>query len=259
MRTRIVIVILVILLLGAGSVATALGFFLLSVRTARETPNPLAVAMAESGKILLVPLDAAGTVNPVASSPEVLAAAHRTFTTRCAVCHGPDGKADTPIGAHIYPRAADLTAARTQGKSDGALFWLIDNGLPHTGMPGWHDLIPAHDIWGLVRYVRELPKGVPAAAAATPAPSSSGGAGATVTTNIVNYTFIPITVPRNTRVVWLNQDIEDHTVTSSENPPRFDSDTFAPGKSFEYTFTEPGTYNYFCRVHNGMTGVVIVQ
>jgi hypothetical protein len=31
------------------------------------------------------------------------------------------------------------------------------------------------------------------------------------------------------------------------------------GKEFSYTFTEIGTFNYYCQVHPAMTGIVIVD
>jgi len=64
-------------------------------------------------------------------------------------------------------------------------------------------------------------------------------------------------------VRWENADTAAHTVTSGtpEDGPDgiFDSSLFAPGKDFEYQFTEAGNFDYFCLVHPWMTGVVIVS
>lgn len=38
----------------------------------------------------------------------------------------------------------------------------------------------------------------------------------------------------------------------------FDSRTIQPGKTFEFTFSDAGTYNYFCTIHPWMTGQVII-
>lgn len=62
-------------------------------------------------------------------------------------------------------------------------------------------------------------------------------------------------------VVWKNADTVTHTVTSGVVPEPdnlFDSGLFAPGKSFPYTFTEPGNFPYFCIVHPWMEGIVSV-
>ena len=39
----------------------------------------------------------------------------------------------------------------------------------------------------------------------------------------------------------------------------FDSGNMAPGATWRYTFTKPGTYQFFCVVHPFMKGVVIVK
>lgn len=260
MKTRGLIAILVLLLFGAGAVILTLSFFLLSARSALDTPNPAAIAIAEAGKVFLIPPEAQSAKNPITASPDVLSSAHRLFTTRCSICHGSDGKGDTPIGSHIYPRAADLTASRTQSKSDGALAWIIGNGIPHTGMPGWKQTLKDEDIWQLVTYVRALPNGVPpeTAPAASGAQPAAGTAN-TVTMTINNYTFVPsITVATGTKVVWVNKDDETHTVTSEGEPSGLDSPEFKTDQTYEFTFSQPGTYKYMCRVHNYMHGEVVV-
>jgi plastocyanin len=62
-------------------------------------------------------------------------------------------------------------------------------------------------------------------------------------------------------VVWTNDGDRAHTVTSEDGT--FDSGFIGANKVFEHTFTEPGTYYYFCEYHggprSGMWGVVIVN
>ena len=65
-------------------------------------------------------------------------------------------------------------------------------------------------------------------------------------------------------VSWLNEDTAAHTVTSGdikgEGPDGiFDSSLLGPGKTFSHTFTEAGTFKYFCMVHPWMEGIVTVQ
>ena len=171
--SRVIIVLLVIALGVTGAVALVLSFFLLSARSALDTPNPLAISIADSGKAFLVPGDVQAMANPVPAGEDVVRTAKTVYTARCVVCHGADGKGNTTIGEHIYPRAADLTSARTQGKSDGTLFWIIQNGLPHTGMPGWKDTLTDEQIWQQVRLVRQLPQGLPPDPTPTPAPTTA--------------------------------------------------------------------------------------
>ncbi len=70
------------------------------------------------------------------------------------------------------------------------------------------------------------------------------------------------TVKKGETVVWLNTDRGDqydpgaHTMTSDTG--RFDSALVYAGQTFSFTFTEPGTYKYYCRPHNYMTGSIEV-
>jgi plastocyanin len=75
--------------------------------------------------------------------------------------------------------------------------------------------------------------------------------------------FIPSTVTTSvgSTVIWTNDDSAAHTVTSgtaADGPDGiFDSSIFMSGKTFEFTFDEAGSYDYFCVVHPWMTGKVI--
>ena len=71
--------------------------------------------------------------------------------------------------------------------------------------------------------------------------------------------YIPstLTVPAGTAVTWINHDDDVHTVTSTAevfHSPGIDTD-----ETFTYTFTKPGTYEYFCKVHALMTGRIVVR
>jgi len=72
-----------------------------------------------------------------------------------------------------------------------------------------------------------------------------------------------ISVRVGNTVTWSNDDTAAHTVTSgtSEGGPNgvFDSSLFMAGTTFEHTFSQSGTYDYFCMVHPWMKGVVIVR
>ena len=66
-----------------------------------------------------------------------------------------------------------------------------------------------------------------------------------------------LTVRPGTTVTWINHDDDAHTVTSTESvfrSPGLDTD-----ETYSYTFTRPGTYEYFCTLHPLMTGKVVVR
>jgi plastocyanin len=95
---------------------------------------------------------------------------------------------------------------------------------------------------------------VPAAAAAAPAASSA------MQVTIQNFAFSPasLTIPAGTTVVWTNKDTAPHTVTVRSGPVTFSSPNLQQGDSFTYTFTQSGTYQYYCAVHPNMTASVTV-
>jgi len=78
---------------------------------------------------------------------------------------------------------------------------------------------------------------------------------------IDNFTFKPkeLNVAVGTKVTWVNKDDVPHTATSSDEPSLFDSKALDTDDKFSFTFTKPGTYKYYCKVHPHMTGVVIVK
>lgn len=72
-----------------------------------------------------------------------------------------------------------------------------------------------------------------------------------------------ITVSVGDTVLWDNADSTVHTVTSGMPPTDstgvFDSEMMSAGDSFEFTFTEAGTYDYYCTFHPWMVGTVNVE
>jgi plastocyanin len=102
-----------------------------------------------------------------------------------------------------------------------------------------------------------------AEATITAAPGGSPPAGAETRAEIKLFMFKPATldVKAGTTIVWTNQDAIEHSVTAGTPgmpSSAFDSDFFVQGQSFSFAFTQPGTYDYFCKRHDSMTGKVRV-
>jgi amicyanin len=76
---------------------------------------------------------------------------------------------------------------------------------------------------------------------------------------IDNFTFSPpsLAVKAGTTVTWRNEDDIPHTVTSPKRA--FKSKALDTDDSFTFTFTEPGSYDYFCSLHPHMTGKIVVE
>lgn len=76
---------------------------------------------------------------------------------------------------------------------------------------------------------------------------------------IDNFSFTPstVTVTPGTQVRWTNRDDIPHTVVSEDKS--FRSKALDTDDQFSYTFSKPGTYNYFCSLHPKMTATVVVK
>lgn len=140
----------------------ALGFLRLVRRgfSAHDDPSAIEAVLARSLRSWSTPAELRDADNPLPPTPEVLAEARWHWADHCATCHGNDGRGQTTIGEHLYPRAPDMTLPRTQELSDGELFAIIENGIRLTGMPGWGDGTAgsAYGSWSLVHFIRRLPE-----------------------------------------------------------------------------------------------------
>ena len=130
------------LLAGASSLAVALGVsVVLFLRTqasglsTREQPGRIESWAAQRLRAVAVPQDAKERRNPQMDSPETLAEARAHWADHCAICHSNNGSGDVAIGQHLFPPSPDMRQAATQNRSDGELFYIIQNGIRHTGMP----------------------------------------------------------------------------------------------------------------------------
>jgi plastocyanin len=95
-----------------------------------------------------------------------------------------------------------------------------------------------------------------AVAAAGLAPSSAGAEETTV--KIDNFEFVPaqLTVKAGATVTWTNADDIPHTVVATART--FRSKALDTDDKFSFTFTTPGSYEYFCSLHPHMKAMVTV-
>lgn len=127
--------------------------------SARDTPSRLEVLAAREMRIMAIPSEVRNLNNPVALSPETMQEAMHHFADHCATCHANNGSGETQIGRGLYPKAPDMRASDTQRMSDGALYYIIENGIRLSGMPAWGESKKGStESWELVQFVRHLPK-----------------------------------------------------------------------------------------------------
>jgi plastocyanin len=76
--------------------------------------------------------------------------------------------------------------------------------------------------------------------------------------SVDNFTFGPetLTVPVDSTVIWSNKDDVPHVIASNDGV--FRSKALDTDDKYSYTFTKPGTYEYFCSIHPKMVGKIIV-
>jgi mono/diheme cytochrome c family protein len=165
------------LLTGAVVLAllvAAAGVVFLKSRThgfsAREQPTAVEAYAAGLARDLALPAGAKDKQNPIPASDEVLAEARAHWADHCASCHANDGSGQVPMGQQMYPPAPDMRKESTQKKTDGELFYVIENGIRLSGMPAWgtsqgsasHVSHGQQDSWKLVHFIRRLPSLSPA-------------------------------------------------------------------------------------------------
>ena len=147
------------------ALAAALGLGLLAIVTrgmgftAHRQSSSLEETVMRGARDWATPAALRHAANPVSNTPDVLRAAMDHWADHCASCHGNDGSGQTALGRNLHPRAPDMRTGATQRMSDGALFYVIERGIPFTGMPAWGNNSPEGErqSWELVRFIRHLP------------------------------------------------------------------------------------------------------
>jgi cytochrome c551 len=97
---------------------------------------------------------AALSVLAASSSPVQAQEAAATFKTKCAACHGADGKGETAIGKANKVR--DLGSPEVQKQTDAELTTIIETGKGK--MPGYAKSLKPEQVKELVAYIRSIAK-----------------------------------------------------------------------------------------------------
>jgi mono/diheme cytochrome c family protein len=149
----LVLLALVVVAAGYGISLTRRGF------SARETPSAVEKFAATTARKLAVPSSYRQLRNPFSPSTENVQAGMEHFSDHCATCHANDGGGDTLFGKGLYPKPPDMRTAETQNKSDGDLYYTIENGIRLSGMPAFgeeHSVGGDAETWHLVLFIRHL-------------------------------------------------------------------------------------------------------
>jgi len=68
---------------------------------------------------------------------------------------------------------------------------------------------------------------------------------------------ITVVIGVNNTVTWTNQDVLVHNILTASG--LFASGDLATGASYTFTFTQAGTFPYYCSYHPNHAGVIIVK
>ena len=184
----------------------------------------------------------------------------------------------TYAGKPLYHFAADTGPGDTQGQGVGDVWFVV--GADGEAITGAASAVAGDEGYGAAPEGEEDPPapdatetaaapaqmGSPTTTAAAPAPTTTAKPAATTTTKpaakaairIENFTFSPLAlqVSPGTVVTATNADGASHTWTADDDS--WDSGTLGQGDRFQHTFSEPGTFSYFCAIHPSMKGTVTV-
>ena len=161
-----------IVVLALGAVALAASG--LCDAAASKPPGALETRIARFALDHSVARRATKSANPLKADPEVLEAGLRHFGQMCVTCHGAPGIDASEIGEGLNPPAPDLTLGRVQKRTDGELFWFVQNGVRMSGMPAFGPTHKDEEIWKIVAFLRRLPALGPEEEKALRAAASAG-------------------------------------------------------------------------------------
>ena len=99
-------------------------------------------------------------------------------------------------------------------------------------------------------------------ASPSPVPSADGASSVTIPMGaevLGSRAFNPgeVSLAVGATVTWVNADAVSHTSTSDSSG--WNSGSIAPGRRFSATFPTAGTFPYYCSIHPGMVGTVVVR
>jgi mono/diheme cytochrome c family protein len=137
----------------------AFSLFLLPLQgqqpTATPPAAPIAAAAAAAPNIPATPAAPVPAVNPLKSTPEVLAKAKKVYGYDCAMCHGAKGDGKGELVGDMKLTLKDYTdPTALKDMSDGQLYAAIKNGKGQ--MTGEGDRAKPDDVWALVLLLRSF-------------------------------------------------------------------------------------------------------
>lgn len=124
------------------------------------------VGYASAGSDWQPPHDYAAVIAypPGSDLPADAPLGQKVYLTRCAYCHGPDGKGNGMAAPSMIPRPRDFTLGLYEYKTTGAgqpptdddLYKTVSEGLHASAMPYWSDVLSDAETKAVVQYIRNF-------------------------------------------------------------------------------------------------------
>lgn len=77
------------------------------------------------------------------------------YRSMCVICHGAPGVERSEIGQGMKPKPPALSQVARE-MSSAEIYWVLQNGIRHTGMPAFGATHSAEDLWALAAFVEQL-------------------------------------------------------------------------------------------------------
>ncbi len=113
-----------------------------------------------------VPADQLATVraltNPLPKNQEGMKRGKMIFEGKgkCIECHGERGYGDGALAKDMNPAPRNFHhPGFWRHRTEGEVFWVVQNGSPGTDMPAARDILSDDEIWSVIRYVRSFSEG----------------------------------------------------------------------------------------------------
>jgi mono/diheme cytochrome c family protein len=130
--------------------------------SAAVPPSTLETRLARFALDRSITRRAPRATNPIAKGDaDALREGGEHYKGMCVACHGAPGVDPSEAGEGLNPPAPDLTLERVQRRSDGELFWIVQNGIRMSGMPAFGATHKERQIWEIVAFLRHLPSITP--------------------------------------------------------------------------------------------------
>jgi thiosulfate dehydrogenase len=93
--------------------------------------------------------------NPLQATDENLLAGMKFYRDGCAGCHGGADKPSQWGTTAFYPRVPQFGVDAPK-RPDWQIFWIVRNGVRHTGMGAWGNLAPDQDLWKVSLFLSRI-------------------------------------------------------------------------------------------------------